>query len=124
RARGDEPGPMQVIAPALGAAVRPLAVADLAGLPAERVASESARVRPAEARRPFDLGAGPLLGATLLRLAPADHVLLLSLHHIVGDGWSIGVLVRDLAAFYREHQGLLSPLPELPIQYADFAAWQ
>jgi amino acid adenylation domain-containing protein len=79
----------------------------------------------AEARRSFDLAAGPLLRAVLLRLGEDHHVLLLTLHHIVSDGWSMGVLVGELAALYRGlADGVPASLPELPIQYADFAVWQ
>src|SRR2546423_1876441 len=78
-----------------------------------------------EAHRPFDLTKGPLLRANLLRLGEAEHVLLLTIHHIVSDGWSIGGFVRELAALYEAYMtGRPSPLPSLPIQYADFAAWQ
>jgi non-ribosomal peptide synthetase component F len=78
-----------------------------------------------EARRRFDLTKGPLLRANLLRLGPTAHVLLLTIHHIVSDGWSMGVLVRELAALYEAYiAGHPSPLRELPIQYADFAVWQ
>jgi len=77
-----------------------------------------------ELRRAFDLTAGPLIRARLLRFADTDHVLLLTMHHIVADGWSIGVLLRDLGAFYGSSQGRQPDLPELRIQYADFAAWQ
>ncbi|HEX3131505.1 MAG TPA: non-ribosomal peptide synthase/polyketide synthase, partial [Thermoanaerobaculia bacterium] len=72
-----------------------------------------------EARQPFDLAEGPLLRATLVRLAEAEHVLFLNIHHIVADGWSLGVLVREVAALYAGQS-----LPELPVQYADFALWQ
>jgi amino acid adenylation domain-containing protein len=79
----------------------------------------------AEARRRFDLTKGPLLRANLLRLSETEHVLLLTIHHIVSDGWSMGVFVRELAALYKAYMaGRPSPLPDLPIQYADFAAWQ
>ena len=78
-----------------------------------------------EARRPFDLIDGPLLRAHLLRLSETEHVLLLTMHHIVSDGWSMGVFVQELAALYDAYiAGRSSPLQELPIQYADFAAWQ
>ncbi|HEY2740310.1 MAG TPA: amino acid adenylation domain-containing protein, partial [Thermoanaerobaculia bacterium] len=81
-----------------------------------------------EARRPFDLARGPLLRVGLWRLGETEHVLLLALHHIVSDGWSLGVLVREVTALYaalaENAESLLSPLPELPVQYADFAAWQ
>ena len=77
-----------------------------------------------ELQRAFDLTAGPLIRATLLRFAEDDHVLLLTMHHIVADGWSIGVLLRDLGACYGSSQGRQLDLPELRVQYADFAAWQ
>ncbi len=108
--------PRQRIEPAL--ALEPPLV-DLAGLPPAARQSEAARLAAEEAKRPFDLERGPLVRAALLRLDATDHRLLLTLHHIVADGWSVEVLLRELAALY---QG--SPLPELPVQYADFAAWQ
>lgn len=78
-----------------------------------------------EAARGFDLGRGPLLRAVLFRLAPRENVLLLAMHHIISDGWSMGVLVRELSELYAAFRaGLPSPLPELRLQYADFAAWQ
>ncbi|MEG8178109.1 amino acid adenylation domain-containing protein [Nocardia terpenica] len=100
-----------------------LPVVDLSGAvdPLAR-ARESAR---AEGRRPFDLSVGPLLRSCLLRLADDDHVLLLTMHHIVSDGWSIGVLLRELNTLYQAFAaGEPSPLPPLPVQYADFAVWQ
>jgi amino acid adenylation domain-containing protein len=79
----------------------------------------------AEAGRPFDLTSDLMLRATLLRLGPSDHVLLLSTHHIASDGWSMGVLMQELNALYRAFvESKPSPLPDLPIQYADFAVWQ
>ncbi|WP_240357197.1 condensation domain-containing protein, partial [Myxococcus eversor] len=78
-----------------------------------------------DAVRPFDLSRGPLLRASLLRLAPQQHVLLLNLHHAVSDGWSMGLLVREVTSLYGAYrQGRPSPLPELPLQYADYAVWQ
>ncbi|WP_338868536.1 non-ribosomal peptide synthase/polyketide synthase [Myxococcus stipitatus] len=78
-----------------------------------------------ETQRPFDLSTGPLLRTSLLRLADTEHVLLLTMHHIVSDGWSMGVLVRETAALYDAFRAGNAPkLPELPVQYADFAAWQ
>ncbi|HSG40674.1 MAG TPA: condensation domain-containing protein, partial [Thermoanaerobaculia bacterium] len=78
-----------------------------------------------EARQPFDLAAGPLVRARLLRLGEEEHVLLVTFHHIVADGWSIGVFVRELSALYAAlAAGQPSPLPELEVQYADFAVWQ
>ena len=97
----------------------PLPLADLQTLPAEARRDESLRLAGAEARRPFDLESGPLARAVLLRLGPEEHLVLLSLHHLVCDGWSIGVLLRDLAALYEG-----APLPELPVRYTDWAAWQ
>jgi hypothetical protein len=84
-----------------------------------------ARAAAAAAARPFDLRRGPLLRATLLRLGPAEHVLLVELHHIVFDGWSGGVLLRELGACYAALRSGGEPgLPELPVQYADYAAWE
>ena len=103
----------------------PLPVVDLAALePAER--EVEVRRRSAEdAQEPFDLATGPLVRATLLRLSEREHVLLLSMHHVAGDGWSVGVLVSELGALYTAfHEGRPSPLAELPVQYADYTLWQ
>ena len=79
----------------------------------------------AEARRPFDLARGPLIRGQLLRLAAREHQLLLTLHHSVSDGWSTGVMVREVAALYAAYrEGSESPLAPLPIQYGDYAQWQ
>jgi len=92
--------------------------------PAERE-PEALRLAREEGGRGFDLAKGPLLRTQLLRLAEREHVLILNLHHIVSDGWSIGVLTRELAALYEAFRaGRPSPLPALPIQYPDFADWQ
>ncbi len=78
-----------------------------------------------EATRPFDLERGPMWRAALVRLGEKDHVLLLNMHHVVSDYWSTGVLVREFMAFYETFRlGGSSPLPELDVQYADFAVWQ
>ena len=78
-----------------------------------------------EARRPYDLANGPALRAIVFELGPDDHVLHLAMHHIASDGWTIGVLAREITALYDAFsRGLPSPLLELPIQYADYAAWQ
>ena len=114
--------PIQVIAPRL-TVDRP--VIDLQHhSPKEREAA--AREQAAlEARRPFDVETGPLFRSTLLRLTPEDHLLLVSFHHLVADGWSLGVFFRELAAIYPAFvKGLLSPLPDLPIQYPDYVVWQ
>ncbi len=77
------------------------------------------------ARRSFDLAAGPLFRAALLRLGAEGHVLLLSMHHVVSDGWSMGVFLRELSALYAAyHEGGESPLAELGVQYADYVVWQ
>ncbi len=108
--------PVQVVHPA---APVPLPMVDLRGLPEEARQPEAKRLSGAEAMRPFDLGQGPLLRGTLVRLGEEDHVLLFNMHHIVSDGWSMQVLVREVSALYAGE-----PLPELPVQYADFAVWQ
>ncbi len=113
--------PMQVIAPHLSLT---LAVLDLSQLPLDKRAVETRRLRE-EALRPFDLEKGPLVRARLLRLAEDEHLLLLTMHHIVSDGWSLGVFIRELATLYEGFViGKAPTLPELPIQYADFAVWQ
>ena len=87
--------------------------------------TEARRQANEEARNPFNLAIGPLIRAKLLRLAPDDHVLLLTLHHIIADGWSLGILFRELTTLYLAFtKGDPSPLPDLPIQYADYAVWQ
>src|SRR5438552_4396181 len=78
-----------------------------------------------EIQRPFDLSRDLMLRATLVRLDSAQHILLLMTHHIASDGWSSGILWQELAALYGAFsRGELNPLPELPIQYADYAVWQ
>ena len=103
---------------------QPLPLVDLSALPAVRRRHEMERLALAEGRRPFDLASGPLLRTACLRLDGGEHVLLVTMHHIVSDGWTIGILVRELATLYRGRvEGRLA-LPELPLQYADYAAWQ
>jgi len=114
--------PVQVIHPSLPAL---LTLVDLASHePAARqeaIAGEAARTFT----MPFDLARGPLLRGCLLHLGPEDHVLLFAMHHVVGDGWSMGVLLREMAALYEAlADGRPSPLPELALQYADYAVWQ
>ncbi|HEX9937850.1 MAG TPA: amino acid adenylation domain-containing protein, partial [Longimicrobium sp.] len=88
-------------------------------------AAELSRLAADEAGAPFDLEHGPLIRGRLVRLSADDHVLLLTLHHIVSDGWSAGVLARELGTLYDAfRRGEENPLPPLPIQYADYAAWQ
>jgi amino acid adenylation domain-containing protein len=98
---------------------------DLGGLPPEMRDEAVSAASVAEAARPFDLSRGPLLRAELLRLGDDDHVLLLTLHHIIADGWAMGVLVREVAALYSALTAGAEPsLPELPIQFVDYAGWQ
>ena len=79
----------------------------------------------AEATAPFDLEHGPLIRGRLVRLAEDEHALLITMHHIVSDGWSIGVVIEELSRLYASfRRGEADPLPALPIQYADYAAWQ
>ncbi len=112
----------QVIAPTLALS---LPTTDLQSLPMAEREAAAQRLMAEEVRQPFDLARGPLLRAHLLRLAEAEHLLLLTLHHIVGDGWSLDVLLRELAACYEAAiAGRSAALPELPIQYADHAVWQ
>ena len=114
--------PVQVVAPAAEPA---LTVADLSGLAQGRRDIEVRRVSQAVVHTPFDLARGPLLRTWLLRLAPAESVVLVAMHHIISDGWSLGVLVKELGALYEAFAaGRPSPLPPLPLQYVDFAAWQ
>jgi amino acid adenylation domain-containing protein len=97
----------------------PLPVVDLSALPSLEREAELRRLVRSEALRPFDLARGPLLRAAVARLGDGEHAALVTMHHIVSDGWSLGVFVRELSAFYAA-----APLPELEIQYADFACWQ
>ncbi len=112
--------PVQVIAPAMK--LRCEVVEAPAGMDRREALQ---RWADQEARRPFDLATGPLIRAGLFRVAHDEHVLVLTMHHIVSDGWSVEVLWRELHALYDAlRQQLPSPLPELPIQYADYAVWQ
>lgn len=98
---------------------------DLSALPEGERDAALARAVRAEADFTFDLRVDPLLRARLIKLAPEDHVLLFNIHHIAFDGWSRGVLVREVSALYAAfREGRASPLPGLPIQYSDFVAWQ
>ncbi len=114
--------PMQVISPR---AVLTLPLIDLTHLPETTRETEADRHAVENLRQPFDLVNGPLVHASLLRMSAEDHVLLLAMHHIISDGWSISVLVNELAALYNSFlTGAPSTLPNLPIQYADYAQWQ
>jgi hypothetical protein len=102
-----------------------LPVLDLSPLPAAQQEQELDVVMRNEAERPFVLAEGPVFRTTLIRLGEEHHILQIVMHHIVTDGWSIGVLVKEVAALYRLYiKREAQPLPELPIQYADYAEWQ
>jgi amino acid adenylation domain-containing protein len=114
--------PAQLVAPHVRLRLPLIDLSELAEPDREAKARRLARE---EAHKPFDLSRGPLLRATLLRLGEAEHLLLVTLHHIASDGWSVGVLVGELRALYGAFvRGEESPLEELPVQYADYAAWQ
>jgi hypothetical protein len=114
--------PVQVIAPALELSIP---VVDLSQLPDDEREAEALRLSRVETERPFDLVRGPVIRTLLMRLRAEEHALIVTMHHIVSDGWSQGVLKNELGALYRARvMGQPSPLAELPIQYADFSAWQ
>jgi amino acid adenylation domain-containing protein len=114
--------PVQVISPTLSLE---LPIRDLRGLTGNELAAEVSRVAAQDGERPFDLSRGPLLRTTLLNLGEDEQLLLLTMHHIVSDGWSVGVLMREFATLIEAFQkGKPSPLPDLLVQYADFAVWQ
>jgi amino acid adenylation domain-containing protein len=114
--------PAQVIHPAAPAR---LLLIDLSHLPESEREREARQLVVGEASCPFALAAGPLLRMKVAQLATDEHILLLTMHHIISDGWSMGVLVRELTTLYHCFANELpSPLPELPIQYADYALWQ
>ncbi|MFW5762801.1 MAG: amino acid adenylation domain-containing protein [Coleofasciculus sp.] len=114
--------PVQVIAPTLPLT---LPVVDLQELPEAERKGEVLRRATEEGQQSFNLSKAPLLRCTLLRLDEIEYVLLFTMHHIISDAWSKGVLLRELAILYEAFSiGKPSPLPELPIQYADFAVWQ
>ncbi|HEX8558836.1 MAG TPA: condensation domain-containing protein, partial [Pyrinomonadaceae bacterium] len=118
---GEEP--VQLIHPP---APVEITLVDLSALGESERQAATQRLRDEHALRPFDLSAGPLLRAALVRLGGGrGHLFLLCLHHVVSDGWSMGVLLSETRRLYAEfRRGLPSPLPELQVQYADYAAWQ
>ncbi|HYC91022.1 MAG TPA: amino acid adenylation domain-containing protein, partial [Thermoanaerobaculia bacterium] len=98
---------------------------DLSRLGREMAESDAKLLAIADAAKPFDLAAGPLLRVTLVKLGAEEHVLLLSMHHIISDGWSLGVFLGEVAAHYTARvEGREHTLAPLPVQYADYAAWQ
>ncbi len=114
--------PVQLVTPEAGL---PLPLVDLTHLDADSAELEARRLARDEAQTPISLKKGPMLRAQLLRLSTEDHVLLLTTHHICFDGWSRGVFLKELGFFYDSRiSGQDAELPELPIQYGDFAVWQ
>ena len=112
--------PHQVIAPRVNI---PLPIDDLRAMPDRE--NEALRRANDHARAPFDLTRGPLVRARLFRLADDEHIVLLTMHHIISDGWSMGVFIGEMATLYAAFaRGQASPLPDLAIQYADFTMWQ
>ncbi|HEY9404145.1 MAG TPA: amino acid adenylation domain-containing protein [Pyrinomonadaceae bacterium] len=100
-------------------------VVDLSAFPENEREAEAQRFLSAETQRGFDLSAGPLLRAHLLRLGDREHIALLTMHHIISDGWSMSMLINEVSSLYPAFlRGAASPLSPLPIQYADYALWQ
>ena len=98
---------------------------DLTDLTADERASAVDKMLREELRKPFDLGQAPLMRANLYKLADQEHLLLISMHHIISDAWSVDILCHELSELYRAHRHAApTPLPHLPVQYADFAVWQ
>jgi amino acid adenylation domain-containing protein/FkbM family methyltransferase len=103
----------------------PLAVIDVSPQQEEELGAAARRLAREEIQRPFDLQRGPLLRGCLLKLSEQDHVLVVTMHHVISDGWSLGILIREVSALYKAFSaGEASPLAELPIQYADYSVWQ
>src|SRR5690606_37051729 len=103
----------------------PINQVDLTRLPADEREKEAASWIGAEVARPFDLSSGPLVRLSHLRLAEDQHILVIVMHHIITDGWSMNIFVSEFVQLYiAQMQGRPAALPELPIQSADFAAWQ
>ncbi|HET9986429.1 MAG TPA: amino acid adenylation domain-containing protein, partial [Longimicrobiales bacterium] len=118
----EDEQPVQVVLPSLAV---PVVVTDVSALPAAEREARVAAVVDEAANRGFELARGPLLRAELVRVAAREHVLLLTVHHIVADGWSVGVLFRELEACYAALVAGRAPeLPPLPLQYPDYAVWQ
>jgi amino acid adenylation domain-containing protein len=114
--------PVQMVNPAQPVSIP---VTDLRGWSVEEREAEAQRIVNLEARKPFNLATGPLLRVQLLQLDEEEFIVMLSMHHIIADGWSMDVLIREIMVLYQAMAGgEPSPLPELPLQYADFARWQ
>ncbi|MBV9820624.1 MAG: non-ribosomal peptide synthetase, partial [Actinobacteria bacterium] len=120
RFRSERGVPCQLVDPP-GSVELPVTVLDLTSVPAEDLLREATRLAEQEIRRPFDLDNGPLLRCWLARLGEREHLLVLTVHHIVTDGWSVGIVTRELAEFYA---GRGDRLPPLDVQPVDYAVWQ
>jgi hypothetical protein len=121
-AAGADGQPMQLIAESLTLKVP---VIDLSGRPEAERETEAQRIAFEEQQTPFDLSKGPLLRARIVKLSAEDHVLLVTMHHIVSDAWSAAIFLQEMSALYSAFSaGKPSPLPELAVQYGDYAAWQ
>jgi len=114
--------PVQVIAPPQPLSLQ---VVDVSHLPQQERKAEAQRLADEDAQQPFDLSRGPLFRVQVVRLAEDEHLLLMTMHHIVSDGWSLKLMGHEWELLYNAYRaGETSPLSELPIQYADFAVWQ
>ncbi|WDE09226.1 non-ribosomal peptide synthetase [Thalassomonas viridans] len=119
---GGDGQPLQLIRPSSGIEVP---VTDISLLPAAERESDLAELVSAEAGKPFDLGADLMLRAQLVKVAEQSHVLLVTMHHIASDGWSMGILINEFSALYGAYvRGEENPFPPLELQYADYAQWQ
>ena len=118
--RGEEP--VQVVADEIPL---PLVQRDLSSMAVDLREAEAQRLVTEEAKRPFDLAKGPLFRALLVTLGPEDHVFMVNMHHAISDGWSLGVFMNDVTAFYESvRMDIPAPLQPLPLTYGDFAVWQ
>ena len=119
----DESGSLvQIIAPP---AALKLSVIDLSGLAEAQREAEATKLAVQDAQRPFELSTEPLIRATILRLSEEDHFALIAMHHIISDAWSMSLFIQEVAALYEPFaEGIPALLPELPIQFADYAFWQ
>ena len=123
--RSENGEPVQIVHDAAAIPEIALPVVDLRAIPAEEREAEARRLATLEAQQSFNLERGPLVRTTLIQLGDADFLFLLSIHHIVADGWSMGIISRELSTLYSAYAlGWPARLPELPIQYPDFAVWQ
>jgi amino acid adenylation domain-containing protein len=117
--------PVQIIAPISTRPLAPIEVIELQTLTEDEQSDELERLAKEEAEKSFDLASDSLLRVTLIRIKDEEHVMLVTMHHIISDGWSIGIFIQELSGFYEAFsQGATADLPDLSIQYADFSHWQ